>query len=61
MTGTRRAFRGQGLARLAKTASLRRARDAGCTEAFTGNDAANAPMLALNTAFGYRPFAAEWR
>ncbi|MFJ9409875.1 GNAT family N-acetyltransferase [Streptomyces sp. NPDC101393] len=61
MTGTRRAFRGQGLARLAKTASLRRARDAGCTEAFTGNDAANAPMLALNTAFGYRSFAAEWR
>ncbi|WP_310717604.1 GNAT family N-acetyltransferase [Streptomyces lydicus] len=61
MTGTRRAFRGQGLARLAKTASLHRARDAGCTEAFTGNDAANAPMLAINRAFGYQQFAAEWR
>jgi GNAT superfamily N-acetyltransferase len=60
MTGTRRAFRGRGLAHLAKTDSLRRARDAGCTEAFTGNDAANAPMLALHHAFGYRPFATEW-
>ena len=61
MTGTRRAFRGQGLARLAKTASLRRARDAGCTEAFTHNDADNVPMLAVNHAFGYRPFAGAWR
>ncbi|REK87922.1 GNAT family N-acetyltransferase [Streptomyces inhibens] len=61
MTGTRRAFRGRGLARLAKTASLHRARDAGCTEAFTGNDAGNAPMLAINHGFGYRPFAVEWR
>ncbi len=61
MTGTRRAFRGRGPARLAKTDSLRRARDAGCTEAFTGNDAANAPMLAINHALGYLPYAAEWR
>ncbi|WP_407553890.1 GNAT family N-acetyltransferase [Streptomyces sp. Pv4-95] len=61
MTGTRRAFRGRGLARLAKTDSLRRARDADCTAAFTGNDATNAPMLAINRAFGYRPFGAEWR
>ncbi|MFI9052702.1 GNAT family N-acetyltransferase [Streptomyces sp. NPDC053427] len=61
MTGSRRAFRGRGLARLAKTRSLRRARDAGCAEAFTGNDATNAPMLAINRAFGYRPFGGEWR
>ncbi|UQA96292.1 GNAT family N-acetyltransferase [Streptomyces halobius] len=61
MTGTRRAYRGKGLARLAKTDSLHRARDAGCTEAFTGNDAANAPMLAINLALGYRPSAGEWR
>ncbi|MEU2789747.1 GNAT family N-acetyltransferase [Streptomyces sp. NPDC007100] len=59
-TGTRRAHRGRGLAKLAKAASLRRARDAGCTEAFTANDAANAPMLAINTAFGYRRFAGDW-
>ncbi|MGW1375846.1 GNAT family N-acetyltransferase [Streptomyces sp. NPDC002446] len=61
MTGTRRAFRGRGLARLAKTASLRRARDHGCTEAFTGNDAANTPMLAINQRLGYRPYTEEWR
>ncbi|MGD3107460.1 N-acetyltransferase family protein [Streptomyces sp. YGL11-2] len=61
MTGSRRAFRGRGLARLAKTDSLRRARDAGCTEAFTGNDDGNAPMLAINRAFGYRPFTAQRR
>ncbi|GCD46923.1 GNAT family N-acetyltransferase [Streptomyces paromomycinus] len=60
MTGTRRAHRGRGLAGLAKTDSLRRARDACCTEAFTSNDAENAPMLAVNAALGYRPFAAEW-
>ncbi|MFI7103115.1 GNAT family N-acetyltransferase [Streptomyces sp. NPDC050161] len=61
MTGTRRAFRGRGLARLAKTDSLRRARDAGCTEAFTGNDAANTPMLTINRSLGYRTCATEWR
>lgn len=59
-TGTRRAF-GRGPARLAATDSLRRARDAGCTEAFTGHDAANTPMLAINHALGYRPYAAGWR
>ncbi|MFD7664600.1 GNAT family N-acetyltransferase [Streptomyces sp. NPDC059788] len=60
MTGSRRAHRGRGLAKLAKTASLHRARDAGCTEAFTANDAGNAPMLAINTALGYRRTAVEW-
>ncbi|KOT35617.1 acetyltransferase [Streptomyces rimosus subsp. rimosus] len=60
MTGTRRSHRGRGLARLAKTASLHRAREAGCTDAFTVNDAENGPMLAINTAFGYRPFGVEW-
>ncbi|MCK7623184.1 GNAT family N-acetyltransferase [Streptomyces sp. RS10V-4] len=61
MTGCRRAFRGRGLARLAKTDALHRARDAGCTEAFTGNDAANAPMLAINRGLGYRPCGGELR
>ncbi|MFH8345692.1 GNAT family N-acetyltransferase [Streptomyces sp. NPDC018045] len=60
MTGSRRAHRGRGLAKLAKTASLLRARDAGCTEAFTSNDAENAPMLAINATLGYRPFTTEW-
>ncbi|THA27149.1 GNAT family N-acetyltransferase [Streptomyces sp. RKND-216] len=61
MTGTRRAFRGRGLARLAKTASLRRARAAGYRHAFTGNDADNRPMLAVNARLGYRPAAMQWR
>lgn len=61
MTGTRRAHRGRGLARVAKVDSLLRARAAGLTRAFTGNDAANAPMLALNRRLGYAQAAAEWR
>ncbi|MFJ4684097.1 GNAT family N-acetyltransferase [Streptomyces sp. NPDC088789] len=61
MTGTRRAHRGKGLAKLAKTDSLHRARAAGCVEAITGNDAGNGPMLAINTWFGYRICATEVR
>ncbi|MGW2204170.1 N-acetyltransferase family protein [Streptomyces sp. NPDC001774] len=61
MTGTDPAFRGRGLAKLAKNHSLHRARAAGCTEAFTGNDAGNGPMLAINTWFGYEICATEVR
>jgi GNAT superfamily N-acetyltransferase len=61
MTGTARAFRGRGLAKLAKNASLHRARAAGCTEAFTGNDTGNGPMLAINQWFGYDICATEVR
>ncbi|MFJ7268530.1 GNAT family N-acetyltransferase [Streptomyces sp. NPDC099050] len=61
MTATLRPFRGRGLARLAKTDSLLRARAAGCTEAFTGNDTGNAPMLAVNARFGYEVCATETR
>ncbi|GAB3154277.1 GNAT family N-acetyltransferase [Micromonospora sonneratiae] len=61
MTGTRRAYRNRGLAKLAKADSLHRARAAGCTEAFTGNDSENAPMLAINNWFGYQRAAREWR
>ncbi|MER6997291.1 GNAT family N-acetyltransferase [Streptomyces sp. NPDC000410] len=61
MTGTARAFRGRGLAKLAKNASLHRARAAGFTEAFTGNDTGNRPMLAINTWFGYEMCATEVR
>ncbi|MFF4033348.1 GNAT family N-acetyltransferase [Streptomyces sviceus] len=61
MTGTARAFRGRGLAKLAKNASLHRARAAGCTEALTGNDAGNEPMLAINKWFGYEIRATEVR
>ncbi|MFF0557188.1 GNAT family N-acetyltransferase [Streptomyces sp. NPDC004266] len=61
MTGTAPAFRGRGLAKLAKNTSLHRARAAGCTEAFTGNDAGNGPMLAINEWFGYEVGATEVR
>ncbi|MEV5510043.1 GNAT family N-acetyltransferase [Streptomyces orinoci] len=61
MTGTARAHRGRGLARLAKNHSLHLARAAGCRNAFTQNDADNAPMLAVNRWFGYRPAATELR
>ncbi|MFF8840056.1 GNAT family N-acetyltransferase [Streptomyces sp. NPDC015130] len=61
MTGTAPAFRGRGLAKLVKNDSLHRARAAGCVEAFTGNDAGNGPMLAINKWFGYEIGAVEVR
>ncbi|MFJ8861256.1 GNAT family N-acetyltransferase [Streptomyces sp. NPDC102451] len=61
MTGTLRAFRGRGLAKLAKNDSLHRARAAGYTDAYTGNDAENGPMLAVNRWFGYEICATEVR
>jgi GNAT superfamily N-acetyltransferase len=62
LTATRREFRGRGLARLLKSHSLHRAAEAGATRATTDNDETNAPMLAVNRALGYRPFArrVEW-
>ncbi|MFH8368139.1 GNAT family N-acetyltransferase [Streptomyces sp. NPDC018031] len=61
MTGTVRAHRGRGLAKLVKNHSLHLARSAGCTWAYTGNDTGNAPMLAVNEWFGYRPAGTEQR
>ncbi|WP_371658887.1 N-acetyltransferase family protein [Streptomyces sp. NBC_00280] len=61
MTGTARDFRGRGLAKLAKNDSLHRARAAGYTEALTGNDAGNGPMIAINNWFGYEICATEVR
>jgi GNAT superfamily N-acetyltransferase len=53
-TGTLPEFRNRGLATLAKRASLVRAAQLGCTSIYTGNNARNAPMLAINRALGYR-------
>ncbi|MFJ9518754.1 GNAT family N-acetyltransferase [Kitasatospora sp. NPDC101801] len=53
-------YRGRGLAKLAKTDSLHRARARGHTDAYTNNDATNAPMLAINDWLGYRRCASEW-
>ncbi|MBL1086229.1 GNAT family N-acetyltransferase [Streptomyces actinomycinicus] len=61
MTGTARAHRGRGLAKLAKIHGLHRARAAGVTEAFTGNDTGNAPMIAINEWLGYEKCATEVR
>jgi GNAT superfamily N-acetyltransferase len=58
-TTTRGAYRGRGIAKLAKADSLHRARAAGLGVAYTHNDAANAPMLAVNAWLGYRRCAAE--
>ena len=61
MTGTARAHRGRGLAKLAKNDSLHRARAAGYSEAFTGNDTGNGPMIAINKWFGYEICGTEVR
>jgi len=59
LTGTARAFRRRGLARLAKLAVLRWAAANGITRVSTGNDATNVGMLAINEDLGFRPFAVE--
>jgi GNAT superfamily N-acetyltransferase len=60
LTGTLPSHRGRGLAKVVKSAALNRSRGAGFTEAFTGNDAGNSPMLAVNHWLGYRPAASSW-
>ncbi|SCE86831.1 GNAT family N-acetyltransferase [Micromonospora chokoriensis] len=59
-TGSIPAYRGRGLARLAKTAALHQAAADGVRIAYTSNDEANGPMLAINTRLGYRPEASQW-
>jgi GNAT superfamily N-acetyltransferase len=54
-TATRPEYRGRGLARLAKLSVATWARDNGIDLLYTGNDAVNAPMLAINRRMGYRP------
>nr|WP_030504576.1 GNAT family N-acetyltransferase [Micromonospora purpureochromogenes] len=59
-TGTLPAYRGRGLARLAKQAALHTAAARGVRTAYTSNDEANAPMLAVNERLGYRPVDSQW-
>ncbi len=55
MTAVRRAWRGRGIARALKQATIDWARDAGLEALETGNDTENAPMRAVNARLGYRP------
>jgi GNAT superfamily N-acetyltransferase len=57
MTGTLPGHRGRGYARLAKQHALAAAAAAGIRRAMAGNDAANAPMTAINRDLGYRTLA----
>ena len=59
ITGTLRAFRGRGLARLAKLHQIEWLVANGYGSVVTSNDTTNAPMLAVNTRLGYVPFAEE--
>ncbi len=58
-TGTHPDHRGRGLATVAKRASLVRAAELGISAVYTGNDATNAPMQAINRKLGYQPFSTE--
>ncbi len=58
-TMTLPAYRGRGLAKLLKSVALRRAAEAGVTNAITANDYTNAPMLAINDWLGYKPSDSE--
>lgn len=59
LTGTARAHRRRGLARLAKLAVARWCAREGIVRLATGNDSTNAGMLAINDELGFRPFAEE--
>jgi len=60
MTATLPAYRGRGLARAVKLATLHRAALRGAVTAYTANDEGNLPMLAINARLGYRPVATQW-
>jgi GNAT superfamily N-acetyltransferase len=60
MTGTLPGRRGRGLATLVKAHALAACAAAGISTCGTGNDDANAPMLAVNDRLGYRPSAVTW-
>lgn len=54
-TGTRREFRGRGLATELKRRTVEYARAHGFRSIRTGNDSRNHPMLAINRKLGFRP------
>jgi GNAT superfamily N-acetyltransferase len=60
MTGTLPSHRGRGLATLVKAHALAACAAEGIKTCSTGNDDANAAMLAVNDRLGYRPSAVTW-
>jgi GNAT superfamily N-acetyltransferase len=61
MTGVVREWRGRGLARWLKLATIRHALESGFAELRTANDATNEAILALNRSLGFRPTAVDIR
>ena len=59
ITGTLRAYRGRGLARLVKLTQLEWLSANGFESVVTSNDSTNTAMLAVNTRLGYVPFREE--
>ena len=59
MTAVLRAYRGRGIARELKHATIAWAIENGLTALETGNDEANAPMRAVNARLGYEPMPDE--
>ena len=60
MTATSPLARGRGLARLVKAHALQAMAAGGIRQVATGNDDANAAMLAVNLRLGYAPLATVW-
>jgi len=58
-TGVDREYRGKGIARALKLRTVAWARQNGIDFIYTGNDAQNKPMLAINVEMGYEPLPAE--
>jgi mycothiol synthase len=59
MTAVLRAYRGRGIARALKLATIAWSIDNGLSALVTGNDVANAPMRAVNARLGYEPMPDE--
>ena len=59
-TGSLRAYRGRGFARLAKLGVMRQLAELGIELVLTENDETNAPMLAINNRLGYTPIESRY-
>lgn len=61
LTGVLPIYRGHGIAQALKLLAVRAARRYGVAYIRTNNDSLNAPMLAINRTFGYRPEPGYYR